>query len=506
MGKYAEILKLLEKSVPEYTSLKVVPRGAPVFPDLLMSGELRFGRRLGANFSVINPDNQVTLAKDAMIDEQVLTLSRILPWFEAGALVSFNEVEMMEIQDWDPSQNTLVVSSPLSANRPSGTKLTLWATPLTVHVTAALGDEQVLVRSRYNLLNGDVLTFPVNELLSSLTQREVTLAEYAGNSGDSEFPHLYLLHLDSALPIELRTTSRIYLRAYPGYLSKVLKVPKLKFAQMGPFLLDYVASPLDSIPSYKEVFSIRTFNTVSVPIEGAVDSLVTVQKNHPVPQRPITADNMVFWQVVRGSGGFATPNLYRMISDKYGKAKVYTRLVPSLPAGHSWKLKVRPQANGLLRFRTFPSGTFQDFVLQDHVTQQVTLTIPPGDNSDRIEILVRLDTPRKEVTLSDANYVGEIVSNFQYGLVLKVIGQTNYQSTSVILKPYFLSFSDVTGNYSEGEKYNSGMIYGFENGFKPLKVTPMGNYQSPVLPPVYFSFDDLPDPYSGGFDVGQFFE
>lgn len=97
MGKYQEIANLIEQSVPDYTSLKIVPRGTPIFQDLLMTGTVRFARRTGANFSVLNPDNQFELSTDAQVAQQILQVDQVLPWLEENALITFNQTEMLEI-------------------------------------------------------------------------------------------------------------------------------------------------------------------------------------------------------------------------------------------------------------------------------------------------------------------------------------------------------------------------------------------------------------------------
>ena len=97
MGKFRKITDLIEHSVPEFKSFRVVPRGVPYYPDTMLYGTVRFGRRLGNNLSVLNPDNEVELAQDASIQDLSLLLERTLQWWEYGALLSFNGVEMISL-------------------------------------------------------------------------------------------------------------------------------------------------------------------------------------------------------------------------------------------------------------------------------------------------------------------------------------------------------------------------------------------------------------------------
>lgn len=460
MGKYKQVTDLVEGAVPEFTTMKVVPRGTPIFPDLLMTGQMRYARRLGANFSVLNPDNEVQLTEAANLKDTILNVSRILPWYEANALLTFNKTEMMQVVDWDPGTLQVVISEPVSTERDANTPLYLWATPLVVHVAANQGDTTLVLRTRYNILNGDVLTIPVAmDAINSLQELGVTLSQSAGSSGDSEFPFLFTVTLDKPLPLDLAAvTSQVYLRAYPGYTSAVLRLTRYQAGQLGPFLADYVASPLDSVPSYEEVFSLRTLNGGDIPIEGTTSSFITVPKNYPIQHRPIWAENLLFWQIKRGSGGFIYPNRYRLITDEEGLGRVATRIVPPLPSGGTWTFKVQAGGTGKVRVYTDPYG-YADYSVMAHATSVITLTTPPGGQINRIEFLAQLDIPGAEVVIADSIFQGQVASQIQYTMVFKVLGETNFQSTSLIIKPYFLSLSDMSAQYDEGQTYNSGLIY-----------------------------------------------
>lgn len=458
MGAYNDIVKIIESQVPEYTSLQIVSRGAPLFPDLLMTGEMRFGRRQGANLAVIVPDNVVQLTTEARARDNILNVSRILNWFEVGALVTFNGIEMLELSDWDSVTLQVFLKEQLSTAQTSGKNLILWATPIVVHTNSAAGSTTVQVRSRYSLLNGDVITFPQGEFLNSLTEREVVVANTAGDSGDSEFPFLYSLELNKALPVSFTEAQTIYLRAYPGYISRALRLPKIKDTQIGPFLVDYLASPLFSVPEYSETLSIRTLNGGGVPIDGTNSSLKTVEKNTPIINRPIYAQNMIFWKVFRGSGGFQAPNKFRMLTDAEGLCRVSTDLTPAFPSGLTWTMKVTANSNGIFRVYREPFG-FEDYTLTAGVPAAVSIQTPPGGTLNRIDFVANMETANTEILIADTVVQGLVVSSIQYSYVFKVVGEANYQSTSLLIKPMFLSLADMEANYDSGQYYDSGLIY-----------------------------------------------
>lgn len=460
MGKYQDFVNLAVQSTPEFTQMQIIPRGAPIIPDLLMTGQMRFGRRLGANVSVINPDNQILLTSAAQVSQATFNVDRTLQWFEQGALLTFNKTEMMILQDWDPTNNQVIVDSPLTVTWPNGSPLYLWATPLVVHTDASAGDTVLTVRSRYNILNDDVITLPVSSSINSLNELNVTISQSGGTYlPDPDFTLVFALSLDQPLPIDLKANeSQIFLRAYPGYTSTVLPISRFQNNQLGPFLVDYLSTPLDNIESYQEGFAIRTFNSANVPIDGTGVSYKTVTKNYPILSLPIWAEGLVFWDVMRGSGGFASPNRYRLITDSEGKARVATNLVPAWQSGYTWNFKVRSVSNGLVRVWTDTYG-FQDFTLIAFQTLTIQLTTPPGGTINRVEILALLDIAGAEIQIADGTIQGATVSQIQYTFVFKVLGYTNFQSTSLIIKPFFMALSDLYAQYDSGQNYDSGFIY-----------------------------------------------
>jgi hypothetical protein len=461
VGKYAEIQNLIQDNVPDFTNLNLVPRGTPIFPDLLMTGQMRFARRTGANFAVMNPDNQMLLTADGINQNTILAIQRVLPWVEENALLTFNGTEMLQVSDFDTTSNTVVLAEPLPMTYPSGSLVTLWATPLIMNQTAAEGVSQIQVLSRYSLLNGDAVTMLTSTSINSLKQITVLTADYLGVSANPEFTFIYNLTLQQPIPVPLDLSSQIFLRAFPGYLSNALSVPSLltTASQMGPFLMDYVANPLDNAtPAYTEYFSVRTYDAGGNAILGTSTALMTATKNQPILNRPIWAENMIFWNILRGTGGFKSPNQYRLISDADGLGRVYTRLIPAWPSGLTWTFDVAATASGILRIETDTFG-FQDFPLTVNTTTTVTLSTPPGSLLNRLDFIINMDSPGAEVDIQNSNLQAAVTAQIQYGYVFRVIGTYNYQAESICVKPYFLALADLSATYDSGSTYNSGIIY-----------------------------------------------
>lgn len=432
-----------------------------------MVGQIRYARRTGANFAVLNPDNQFKLTADAQVAQEILTVDKILPWIEAGALVTLNQTEMLEVQTWDPVALKIFINTPLSATWPIGSLVTLWATPLVMHFDAALGANQIYVRSRYQIVNGDKITTPTASSLNSLQQiNVVTSTAYGTDPSDVDFPYIFILDLASPIPVPLdQGTGAIYLRSYPSYVSQVLSVPSLSSGQIGPFLLDFVASPLDSVTSYPETFSVRTIASGNTMVDGGSNYFKTVSRNYPVVNRPIYAENMIFWEMIRGYGGFILPNKFRMVANsllpnsEYA-ARTFTRMVPPIEAGIRYDFTVSADTAGTFIAIPYP---YPPVEVSIPVTTPTTVTIETPDGGEpitRLDFIFRSARENTEVTISNASLpVDPVVQQFQYSYVFEVLGTTNFQATSIILKPYFLSLSDLTDSYDNGKTYNSGFIY-----------------------------------------------
>ncbi len=457
MGLFSKIVDLVEGSVPEFATAKVVPRGTVYVPDLLLKGSLRFAMSLGNNMAMINPENETYLTENVQIQSTLLPIPRNLFWWEREGLVTFNGIEMYTIQDWDDYYNYLYLREPLSSTQLAGTKVTLWAVPIAVHTAATSTQIQLAVRSKYKIANGDFITFPTSDSLSSLNEVEVLLAQEAGDSGDSAYPLLYNLILKSPLGFDLTEDSKCYLRAFPAYFSEEVTVPKLSNSQMGPFLVDYASSPLDSVLSIPETFSIQALSGAGQPLIGTLNSYQTVSKNFPITARPIWADSFLFMNVVEGSGGFSKPNTYKLITNEEGKAKLYTSLVPELKGPVVWKVKVKSSAEGILRIK-LGEQPWQTYTLSANTLTPIEVHLSAGEAAD-LTVLCKLSSGGGFVDFGNWNVVGSVVDAVRYNLVFKITGTYNFQSTGLLIKPLFNSLSDLASNHDNGSTYNSGSIY-----------------------------------------------
>lgn len=459
MGQYQDTVDKIEQFVPEFANVKVVPRGTPVLPDLLMTGSVRFGRRLGANVSLLNPDNQMILTDSPQIQSSSITVDRMLLWIEQNAILNFGGISFYQILDYDAATLQIDLTEELTSSLTAGNQVTLWATPLVVHIAAPAGSTQITVRSRYVLVNGDTLTYSTSTELNSLTESNVVLAETDGtDSSDPVFTNIYTLTLDAPLKQAFAVDSPLYIRAYPAYVSQVLRVPKLTSGQMGPFLLDYVATPLDDTVSYPGTFGVRVLDSGGNVIVGDGNSFLTVAQNFPVMNRPLWAENILFWKVVRGSGGFIYPNQYRLITDETGVARVTNRMIPAFQPGITLNVTFTATSAGTVRFYCEPLG-YQTYEVQAYVPQTIQWVLGAGDDPvTRLEILANLE-PGAEVRVRDTVLQNPLAQQFQYSYCFRVVGTSNFQSTSLVLKPYFLSISDLTATYDSGKEWNGGSIW-----------------------------------------------
>ncbi len=64
-GRLTRYNQLVSGISPHYSNVVVQPRGFPIFSDPLLKGQVRFARKTGADFAIINPDNEILLKEAA---------------------------------------------------------------------------------------------------------------------------------------------------------------------------------------------------------------------------------------------------------------------------------------------------------------------------------------------------------------------------------------------------------------------------------------------------------
>jgi hypothetical protein len=468
MGLLRDIENIVNNSINTYSHVKVFPRGLPFFQDSLLRGTVRFGKRTGNSIATINPDNTQYFGAAASVNDTQITLLYPSQWFDVACILSLGPgEELAQIVDVSDEQ-ILTLQDPIgnSYTTDLDNQILLWAFPLVMHTDAAEGATSITVRSHYPLGNGEVFTYMQTPgLLESLFEIDVLTATYNGTSADLYYTSIYTLTLAKPLPSALIQESQVYHRAYPAYFSQPVPVPlSINSAEpVGPFLLDLLSGKIIEGSSVKETFAVCTLNASGDYVLGNSDGFVTVPKNTVILERQVSSDFPMFWELAEGTMRL-TPNSSVFIVNQDVNRLFFccgTRCIPNWQAnGNSWRLTLQATDSCTVNFFFHPYPV-QSFSCPAGATVNAIVTIPVGtDPVTEIEINVLGQSEICQVEMSDWTPVGNTVTQIQYSLVAQATGIATYQSTGLVVKPFFLSVDFLQATYDqENTTYDGGKVY-----------------------------------------------
>lgn len=460
MGRLQRIEDTVNATISSYSHIKLFPRGLPFFVDSLLRGQVRFGRRTGNNIAVINPENTFGIIEQTAPRSDIVRISRSSQWPDVGMIVSMGPgKELVKIKD--VIENELIFETELSQTYTTSDSILLFAYPLVMFSPANIGDTTIMVKSHHRLGNGDVFGYLQSPgLLQSFTDIKTVEVIDLGTTGDPGFPHLYSLILSKPIGQSLDETSDVFFRAYPGYFSAPVRIPlPLSSNQpLGPVILDILSGRLIEGNNYPEVLSIRTLNRASQYVLGDNTRYITVSKNHVILDRGFSADIPMFWDLAEGTMRLA-PNRVLLRVNHINQFAAAIKCVPPITSAKSWRVNLRSTEDCSIRFIFRPYAE-QEFNLGSGVTQTVIIQSPfTGDPITDIEINVLAASNVCEVSMSDWTPVGDTVEEIEYALIVEATGEATYQSTGLMVKPYFLSTDFLRANYNLGSTYDGGAVY-----------------------------------------------
>jgi hypothetical protein len=450
---------VVNSTVNAYGHNKIFPRGLPLFADKLLRGTVRFAKRTGNSISVLNPDNTFDFATIPSIRDNKVILERTTPWITVGAIISLGPGKELH-KVFDIIDETIILEDEINRTFTDQDQLLLHSYPMVSALNAAIGDTVLTVKSHFELANGDIFALLQTEgLLQSLTEIRITKATLLGSTTDLFFTKLYSLELEAPIGRAIKTQSEIFHRAYPAYFSASVRVPNAVFTSdpIGPFLIDTLSGKLLEGDEFRETISLKTINRTGGFVTGSTTDFVTVDKNHIIMDRTLNSHVPMFWELAEGTMRIS-PNRVLMRVNTRSQFSVGYKCVPFIPADKSWRISLIANEDCTIRF-FFNPHPFQEFSLTSGIAQTVTVTIPAGDDVSDIEINILGLTDICEVQLSDWTPLQDTVEQLQYSIVVEATGVATYQSTGVIVKPYFLGSEFLKTTYDVGENYDSGKVY-----------------------------------------------
>jgi len=303
MGRLGKIEQIVNDTINHYAHVKIFPRGLPRYVDPLLRGTVRFAKRSGNTISLLNPDNTYKFATVPQTRDNKFVLDNLNKWIIEDCILSMGpERELHQVHDI--VDTTVLLKSNLTQTYTTDDKVLLHSYPMLLSIDVNAGDTTIMVKSHYNIANGDVFAYLQDQtLLQSLTEIKVTKATRLGSVGSVFFDLLYLLDLEKPVQRYIQSNTMVYLRAYPAYFSAAVRVPNAIFTSepIGPFLLDLLTGRLLEGTEFNETFAIRTLNRGGSYTLGNSTSYVTVDKNYLVLERTVPVHAPMFWELAEGS-------------------------------------------------------------------------------------------------------------------------------------------------------------------------------------------------------------
>jgi len=469
-GRLTRYNQLVSGISPHYSNVVVQPRGFPIFSDPLLKGQVRFARKTGADFAIINPDNEIRISAAAPTNTQTLLLESPNRWLELGAVLSLGpDEEFSKVKDF--SDEYVMLEDPILGDFTTENTVNLFATPLQIALDAPAGSTNLIVSSRYHILGGDRVSVETTSgLLTSLLDDKVVTARLLGNTGSAPFSLQYELELETATTIDLPVgTDALFLKAQPSYLSGQVFVPLVPGHpdDIGPFLLDYVSGVLFDRPNVEETLSVTVFDKLGNAIVHDNLAPLPVSKQFQITEMPVMADVLCLWQIADGSITFVKPGTAQEVysvalCDSLGQFQITQEIIPTMPAGTEWHIPVEANRPVTLKVRFYPND-WRTFSLTTNVPTRVLVGTTDSDvPTERIEVVVIGD---EDSQVEFGNWVPTKNQAFSliYGITADVFGDAQWQATNMFQKPMFLNFAmGLKGRFDSNRspnRFDGGILF-----------------------------------------------
>ncbi len=473
MGRLRRYNELINGIAPHYSNVVVQPRGFPIFSDPLLKGQVRFSRKTGADFAIINPDNEIQLQAATPRNAQTLYLERPNRWLEIGAILSIGpDIEFAIVGDF--SDTLIQLTEPVAGEFTADAGVNLYATPLFATVDAPAGSTTVVVKSRYHILSGDKISFETTPgLLTSLLDIKVSRARLLSVvDAEAPFSLFYEILLEEATTVDITALAGgadIYLKAQPSYLSNQVFIPQVPRStdDIGPFLLDYVSGVLFDRPDVEEQVSLTVFDKLGNAIVDDNLFPLPINKQFPITEMPIMGDSVVLWKVASGAMTFGKRGISQEITaiavcNERGQFQTTQEVIPTLPPGTEWSVPVEASTPCTIKV-TFVPNEPREFSLSAATSKQILIGTTSDDEPvERIEIIV-IGQDDTQVQLGNWVPTENQAFSYIYGITADVFGEAQWQATNIFNKPMFLNFaSGLKGRFDSSKtpnRFNGGMLF-----------------------------------------------
>lgn len=460
MGRLSRIENTINSPLTDTHQIKVVPRGLPYFIDNLLRGDIRFAFRTGNSTAVINPDNTFRFGEATDVGSPSIPLTRPSKWIDIDSIVSVGLGKELRVVR-DVVDNVILLDENLRFSYEAEDFVLLHSSPIKMLNAANKGDTQIQVKTKYRLGNGDIFVYKLSEgLLNSITEIRAETVSFGGTSVDPVLDKVYIMNLEEPIQRDLAADELVYIRAFPGYFSTSVRIPNPVNSsdQMGPVLVDNLSGRLTEGKNFRETLSIKTIDRRGNFILGDDNNYDIISKNHLLLNRPIRSHAFVFFETAVGEVKF-TPSRVVFTSNT-PQFRIGQKLVPKFPAdGTTYKFNTTSTVEATMRIFFHPYDDNPIVLNIKPIPQSHTVSLPVGvEDIGLMEITIQSLSNDVSVQMSDWT-TDATVNQIEYSFIAEAEGFAAYQSTGLLVKPFFLSTDLLQGTYDSGDTYNSGFIY-----------------------------------------------
>ena len=444
-----DITEAINGVAPMWSNIKSALRGTPLYGDTLLRGTSRFSRKTG-NIGLINPDIEMALTEKLQVTQNYITIDRENPWLTVGGYISVSDLEKFKITNIENKIITLATGALL--NQDIGAFVILYSVPCISVNSYSANTKVIQIRSKHPIILGDKLAFPLQTNLF----REIQITEVIELSPTTNVYNLtYQITLESGIPYNIAVDGELQLRAFPAYFSDKIKIPKhpLDSSLLGPILIDYYSGKIQNGETPQVYCTLQEYNIFE---EKLHDNPIAVQKNHPIFNRSFASDVIVFWDLLAGS--FKQAEKASGICNSDGHFGVTYNLYPTIPPGSKWKLEVTSDYEVTVKVAFEPNEPKVYSITAFTTTNIEVGTEKGGIDIERITITVS-GTPNAVITFGDWVLQQDETERLSFNVMAMVEREAQWLSSSLIVKPYFLTKSYILATYDSTAIYDSGYIY-----------------------------------------------
>ncbi len=265
-----------------------------------------------------------------------------------------------------------------------------------------------------------------------------------------------VLDTDVAIEMEQAINAIVALQMQSNNVGPVLTITNDNISQNGNTAIVVTSAALTITQQFTggtDAVETIDVSTVTTALEVAQQTAAAVNRTvlHMEAEYPLLAPSTQLLSTVDGLDG------NHAIVESVLDPAFLVQGMSGGSGGTTWNLQVQPAQDILLRIRLYPND-YQDYTLLAGSTTTIAISLDPADEPvERIELLIK-GTPDTEILIGDWGIRGAKVSALKHTYVAHVMGERNFASSGLMIKPLFHSKEDLVVRYDSGATFDSGGV------------------------------------------------